>query len=193
MKKIYEIESLEDFKENYPNMFKDHIATIKYSNGNDCIIDFKVPETNICAMKFIYIDGVLNINGDYGYAVFNWYNKKNHILSYLNFKDIGYIMEKCVSSLDSDINGFDVDLFHSDFESFIEDRKEDGSISPNDQYHVPYCETHSDVINYFKETDEYGDDLYETGAFNLGTYLKERPYIWWYGLHTAIKQLESQF
>lgn len=193
MKKIWKIESLEEYRELNKDMFKSHIATYqKLENGNDCIIDFMIPNKRDGWMRFIYIDGVLNINGDYGYAVFNWYNKRNHILAYSTFTSIEYIMEKCVSSEDRDIKGFDVDLFYDEFEEFIQDRKEDEYISKDEEFDIPNVECHEDVISHFKDNyDLYGDDLYETGAFELGTYLAERPYIWWHGLCSACEQLEK--
>lgn len=190
-KKIWEINSLEEYRELNKDMFKEHIATYKkLENGNDCIIEFMKPNTREEWFRFIYIDGVLNINGDYGYAVFNWYNKNNHILSYLTFKDIGYIMSKCLSCKDEDIKGFSYDLFEEEFESFIQERIEEGYIKDNQEYDIPHVECEEDVISHFKNNyNEYGDDLYETEAFKLGTYLDVRPYIWWHGLQTALEEL----
>lgn len=196
MKKIWEIKSLKEYREIHKNMFENHVAKYeKLPNGNDCIIEFMNPIQREHWMRFVYIDGVLNINGDYGYAVFNWYNKENHILAYPTFKDIGYIMSKCVSSKHEDRKGFDMDLFHDEFKKFIEERKEEGCISEdtdNEDYDIPYCEDENDVINHFKHCgDKYGEDIWETGAFELGTFLSERPYIWWHGLCSALEQLEK--
>ena len=193
-KKIWKIDSLQEFRELNKDMFKEHIATYKkLENGNDCIIDFRKPNTKEEWFRFIYIDGVLNINSDYGYAVFNWHNRNNHILAYLKFKDIGYIMSKCVASHDDDIKGFNIDYFHEEFENFIQERKEEGYISEDEEFSVPYCEDENDVINHFKNCgDIYGDDIWESGAFRFGTFLNIRPFIWWYGLHTAIEQLNAK-
>lgn len=193
MKKIWEIQTLKEYREIHKDMFKDHVAKYeKLPNGNDCIIEFMKPDKREHWMRFIYIDGVLNINGDYGYAVFNWYNKRNHILAYPTFTSMGYVMEKCVSSKHEDRKGFDVDLFHEEFEKFIQEQKDGGYISEDEEFDVPYVECHEDVVSHFKDAgDIYGDDLYETGAFELGTYLAERPYIWWHGLCSACEQLEK--
>lgn len=193
MKKIWEIESIEEYRELNKDLFKDHIATYQsLGKGTDCIIDFRVPNSNLGWMRFIYIDGVLNINGDYGYSIFNWYNNKNSILVYPSFTDIGYIMEKCVSAKKEDVKWFDIDLFYEEFEKFIQDRKEEGYIPKDKEFDIPNVDCHEDVISHFKDNyDLYGDDLYETGAFYLGTYLEERPYIWWHGLSSAIEQLTA--
>lgn len=193
IKKIWEVESFTEYRELNSDFFKNHIAKyLKLQDGNDCIIEFAIPDARCGYMRFIYSDGVLTVTGDYGYSVFNWYNKKNHILAYLNFKGIGYAMGKCVAFKNDDVYGFDADLFHSEFEQFIADRKEEGYIKSDYDFDVPYCEDENDVINHFKNAgDKYGEDLYETGAFRFGTYMKERPYIWWHGLFTAIEQLEK--
>lgn len=185
---IRDITSLEDFNKWKPNIFKDHIATIVYENGNNCIIDFKIPETNIGAMKFIYIDGVLNINGDYGYAIFNWYNKANHISVYHRFNSIGYIMEKAVSYKESDVFRFDEDFFMEEFVDFVDERISEGYIDKIIE--TPYCSNEKEVYAYFNENyNLFGDDLAETNVFNLGKYMTERPYIWWFGLQSALEQI----
>ncbi len=190
-KKIWEINSLEEYRELNKDMFKEHIATYKkLENGNDCIIEFMKPNTREEWFRFIYIDGVLNINGDYGYAVFNWYNKNNHILSYLTFKDIGYIMGKAVSYTYEDVHGFNSDLFIKHFEDFIKERKEEGYINSSEDIETPYVEDIEDVINHFKHCGNiYGDDICDDGVFGFGTYLATRPYIWWHGLQTALEEL----
>lgn len=143
--------------------------------------------------RFIYVDGVLNINSDYGYAVFNWYNPNNHILAYTNFKNIGYIMEKAVGYKYEDVHGFNQDLFIKEFEEFVQERKEEGYICRGEDIETPYCEEQEDVINHFKHCgDIYGDDLYESGCLTLGTYLNIRPYIWWHSLNTALEILDKK-
>ena len=59
---------------------------------------------------------------------------------------------------------------------------------------VPHgIESIRDVINLFQDNDgEYGEDLHDTNAYSLGQYVAERPYLWWYGLQSALKQLEEQ-
>lgn len=193
MKKIWEIESLEEYRKLNKDMFKDHVATYQsLGKGTDCIIDFREPNSNLGWMRFIYIDGVLNINGDYGYVIFNWYNNKNSIKVYPRFTSIGYIMEKCVSAKKEDIKGFDIDLFYEEFEKFIQGRKDDGYISEDIEFDIPTIECHENVISHFMDNYYlYGKDLWETEAFELGTYLEERPYIWWHGLTSAIEQLTA--
>ena len=50
----------------------------------------------------------------------------------------------------------------------------------------------NDVISHFQDNDKYGDDLFETNAYTLGRYVEVRPYLWWFGLQTALKLLEEQ-
>lgn len=194
MKKIWEIESLEEYRELNKSTFKDHVATYQsLGKGTDCIIDFRVPNSSLGWMRFVYIDGVLNINGDYGYSIFNWYNNKNSILVYPLFTSIGYILEKCVSAKKEDIKGFDIDLFYVEYKKFIQERKDDGYIPKDKEFDIPNIESHEEVLSHFiNNYREYGDDLWDTEALELGSYIEERPYIWWHGLSSAIEQLTAK-
>lgn len=192
MKNIWEIKDLQEYREIKKDMFSKHVAKFtKLENGNDCIIEFMIPGQREFWMRFIYIDGVLNINGDYGYAVFNWYNSSNHILAHLNFKNIGYVMSKCKAARDAEVYSFSVDLFNKEFDEFISERKEEGYIDEDFEINTYYIEDEYDVISFFKDNhDEFGDDL--PHVEDMGTYLNERPYIWWHGLHSALEQLEEK-
>ena len=193
-KKIYEYNSFNEYKENNTTLFKHHIASFeKLPNGNDCIVTFENPDTKCGAMKFVYVDGVLHVQGDYGYASFNWYNKRNHILVYGTFSSFGYVLSKLVSVKEDDLYGWDYNLFNKDFKKLIEDRLNCGYEIDEEYREIPNCESLTDVISYFSDNyDNYGEDLHETGAYTLGRYVNERPYIWWFGLHSALKQLEEK-
>ncbi|MDQ7067777.1 MAG: hypothetical protein Q9M40_07280 [Sulfurimonas sp.] len=174
---------------------KKHKATLQnLPTGNDCIITFEDPDTSNGAMKFVYVDGALHIQGDYGNATFNWNNKNNHILAYGTFNSFGYVLSKLVSCNDNELNGWDSDLFAKEWEEFIQDRLEEGYTIEPDMTELPYAiENIHNVITFFMEhSEEYGNDLFDTGAYTLGQYVKERPYMWWQGLQTALDMLEQQ-
>lgn len=61
-KKIWEINSLEEYKQLNPDMFKNHIAVFKplgqildTDNDNDCVLSFKRTDTIEGYFRFIYI------------------------------------------------------------------------------------------------------------------------------------------
>jgi len=187
--------TLRDFKEQNKDLFKNHIAEIVKLDGNDgkdCIIYFKDPNTTDGNMMFTYINGIIAVSGDYGYAMFNWYNKNNHILAYANFYDISYILSKLVAS--EEYKKFDVNQFYADFEEFKNDLLEGGYVYSKeelDEIEAPYVENECDVANYFNDFSLVAD-VYEFGVYDFGIKLSERVYIWWYGLQSALKQLEAK-
>lgn len=193
-KKIWEYKGYQEYKNENPDTFKEHVAVFQKLNvENDCVIIFQKPNSGEGAMKFVYVDGVLTIQGDYGYASFNWHNPRNHILAYGGFDSFGYVLSKLVSVKDDELYGWDEDLFHKEFREFVEDRKEGGYIEKDEEVDEPSCYGLHDVASHFQNIDEeYGQDLFETNAYTLGRYVTERPYLWWYGLQTALNYLEGQ-
>jgi len=196
-KKIYEIIDLDDYKNENKDLFNGYDATIEKLDGNDgrdCIITFKRTDTVQGSMRFIYINGVLSVNGDYGYAVYNWYNKNNHISAYGRFNSFGYILSKIVAS--GNYKKFSEELFFKEFDDWKQHLVDDGYITlkEKDLIEKPHsiC-NENDVVNYFDNFDtELIDDIYEFGVYEFGAYVSERPYIWWYGLQTALKILEEK-
>lgn len=193
-KKIYEYKSFDDYKENNKEVFKEHKATFKKLDIlNDCIITFERPDSSEGAMKFIYIDGVITVQGDFGYAVYNWHNPRNHILAYGGFNSFGYVLSKLEAVNDNELYGWDYDFFTKEFNEFIKDRLECGYEIDKEHQEVPYgIEGLHNVATHFQNSDDYGEDLYESGAYTLGQYVNERPYLWWYGLQTALSILEKE-
>ena len=185
---------LQDFKQNNPNLFKNHNASIIKLDGNegrDCIIEFKQPDTNAGKMTFTYIDGVLSISGDYGYAMFDWYNKNNHILVYPTFTNLGYVLEKCRAS--EDYYKFDEDLFFNNFREWRKQLVEDGYIESVDEIEEPFgMESSCDARVFFNDLEGKISDLWEHGVYDFGRYINERPFIWWHGLQIALEKLEQQ-
>ena len=193
MKNIALIEDFEEFKKEYSSLYDNHIATIQELNGNngrDCIVRFKNPNSMEGSLMFTYIDGILSISGDYGYAMFNWHNKKNHILANLGFDSFGYVSEKMVAS--DKVTDFDSDLFHLDFDKWKKQLIEEGHDSDFiDSIDTPYVEDESDVINFFKNFTKI-DDVCEYGCYQFGMYTTWQTYARWYGFQEALKQIEER-
>ena len=192
-KKIWEYESFQEFKEENKHIFKNHIAVFqKLEIKNDCIITFENPKCREGAMKFIYVDGVITVRGDYGTASFNWHNPNNHILAYGQFDSFGYILSKLEAIPKEGTREFDSDLFTIEFKEFISYKSEEGYINNTFDTKVPHVEKQCDVVQYMNDNyDNLGGDL-EAEDYDLGMYTTERPYLWWYGLQTALNILEKE-
>lgn len=188
-KKIWQYKDFQEYKDENPDTFNKHVASFqKLEIGNDCVIAFENPNCSEGAMKFVYVDGVLTVQGDYGNASFNWYNPKNHILAYGTFNSFGYVLSKLEAVQREGIKDFDVDLFHIEFKEFIDNLIE-GGYAVDDE--VPYVESQCDVVQYMNDNyEKYGGDL-EASDYELGMFVTERPYLWWQGLQTALKLLED--
>lgn len=81
-------------------LFADHVAVLDEHHNTqwDCIIDFRNPKGSDDWFRFIYLNGYLTIQSDYGHSIFNWGNPKNAMSWMANLKNPGYILEKCVAS-----------------------------------------------------------------------------------------------
>lgn len=97
----------QDFIEKKETTFDEHIATkIPLTTGgpHDCYIRFSKPNTSNGALEFIYINGYLTIQGDYGNASFTWNNPNNSIEKLAEFaKNFNYFTEKTQSAANTDI------------------------------------------------------------------------------------------
>jgi len=178
-------ENLVDYIEKNKKMFDDYDVHYKELEENDCIIKLQKGDLNEGHIKFIYIDGVLTIAGDYGYAVFDWHNRTNNILAYQNFKDIGYIMSKCKAFDENDVYSFNPDLAEEELKELAEEYEFDVE-------NVPYFESkeHRDSWMYENASRLY-DDAYEIGLYKVGSEMAERPFIWWTGLNVCLKYIEE--
>jgi len=192
-KRMWEYKDFDEFKAENSDVFKNHKAFFTgLEVGNDCIIVFENPRCSEGAMKFVYVDGVLTVQGDYGNASYNWHNPKNHILAYGTFNSFGYILSKLEAVQREGIKDFDVDLFHIEFKEFISDKKECGYLDDDFDCEVPHVEGQCGVVQYMNDNyDAFGGDL-ELEDYELGMFVTERPYLWWFGLQTALKLLENQ-
>lgn len=186
MKNVWEYSSFEEYKEENKNIFNKHDIEYIELGGKNCILKFKELDTEIMAITFTYVDGVLTISGDLGYAVFTWNNPKNHILAHLNFKSIGYVMEKCVAYKDEDVNEFSSELAQKYLTEIFEEYE------LKDMDDIPYFESSFDRDCWcYDNADNLFDCAYETGIYKVGDYLGERPYLWWTAFHLALKKLEE--
>jgi len=187
MKKIWEIAGLDEFKSEYENMFSHHTIDYKSLGGNDCILSFAEQNKYAESLKFLYVDGILTITGDYGSAIFNWHNKSNHILAHLKFNSLGYIMEKCVARDENDVKGFDSDLAVKEFQDILDENEVEY------EEEIPYFESamHRDAWMY-ENANSIIDEPYETGLYTVGDYLQDRVYIWWFAFHKALNLLEEE-
>jgi len=192
-KKMWEYKDFDEYKKENSDTFENHKAFYtSLEDGNDCIIDFKNLFSSEGAMKFVYIDGVLTIQGDYGNASFNWHNPKNHILAYGTFNSFGYVLSKLEAVPREGIKDFDAELFQKECSEFIENLKESGVFESYDDIEIPYLENHCQVVEYMNDNYEnFGGDL-EAQDYELGMHVTERPYLWWFGLQTALKMLEDK-
>lgn len=192
-KKIYEYESFQQYKDENTDTFKNH--SVRYINlglKNDCMIIFENPNCSEGAMKFVYIDGVLTVQGDYGTASFNWHNPNNHILVYGTFNSFGYILSKIESIPKEGIKEFNSDLFQEEFVEFINEKLEYGYDLIGLDFNQNQVENHCHVVELMNENYElFGGDL-EAEDYELGMYTTERPYVWWQGLQTALDMLEKE-
>jgi hypothetical protein len=107
MKNFSNLEQWIKYKNN-KEIFDNHIATMtKLPTGkNDVYIHFEREDTSNGWMDFIYCNGYLTIQGDYGNASFCWYNKRNTIEVLAGFAhNFGYFLSKLLSSERNDIGG----------------------------------------------------------------------------------------
>lgn len=192
-KAIYKYEDYNEYKKENAAMWDEHkVSHQKLPEGNDCIITFEKPEHSDGAMRFVYVAGVLTIQGDYGYSVFNWYNKNNHILAYLSFDSFEYVMSKLVSGRGDDVFGFNSDLCEEDIMEFLKNRVEEGYLEEIPNTYIPYMENQCQATMFMIDNyDKFGGDL-EGSDYEPGKYLEERSHIQWFGLQTAIRLLDKQ-
>ena len=184
MKEIWEYSSLKEYKKDKQHMFNEHKLEYVDLGGKNCILKFKKPDTVVMAITFTYIDGVLTISGDLGYAIFNWCNQKNNILAHLNFKNIGYIMEKCVAYKEEDVRCFDSDLAQKELAEIFEENEVDLD-------RLPYFENKYERDCWcYEKAEELIRDAFETGIYKVGDYLGVRPFLWWTAFHLALEELE---
>lgn len=192
--------SLDDFISDYKTMFDKHIATKTMLQNNDCILTFTEPNTKQRHITFVYIDGYLHIQGDFGCASFTWHNPRNTIEQLASFANgIGYFLSKMESGgrsvtpsslmkeWDSDICISQVLEYFKEHEIEIEDWEE---------YYdwKQYTESFSDWTVFLNENGAnfFQDDDYYEYAYDFGVTTNIKCFIWAYGLIKAVKFLEKE-
>jgi len=199
VKNFNNLESWIKYKNN-KEIFNNHIATItKLPTGkNDVYINFKREDTNDGWMDFIYCNGYLTIQGDYGSASFCWYNKNNTIEVLAKFaENLGYFLSKLLSAEKSNINGtllqdFDGDECIKEVETYFKenelaiskDYKDDWKKNTND---------HTEWVTFCRENgaDFFQDEDYWDFAYDFGRYTLNKAYLYAYGLIKAVEYLQK--
>ena len=190
-------EDFEDFVSKNKNLFDNHVAKItKIDTGeNDCIIEFKRPDTSNGAMVILYIKGYLTFQGDYGNGSFTWYNPKN-TLAWMANTGFDYFMDKLCSGETGDAIGlmkdFDTDLCIEQAEAYIKEYGIEVSEDEACKYSGWKASTGSQAewLAFLRKSGEeaFGNDWWEVVP-NFGVHIKERAYIWKYGLIKAVEFL----
>lgn len=190
---------LKDFLIENKNMFDSHIAIkTMLDNNNDCIIRFAKPDTKEQIITFVYIDGYLHVQGDYGCASFSWYNPRNTIEKLAEFAgNEGYFLSKMLSSgksvaPSSMMKEWDADIcIDMVLEHFKENEIEVGNNFDNWRKHT---ESFSDWAVFLNKNgaDFFDDDDYYEYAYDFGLATNTKCFIWLYGLIKATDFLKNK-
>ena len=194
--------SYEEYTKTNKDVFDKHVA-IRHAlptGKNDCIVEFKDPETTDGAMVFIYCKGYLTIQGDYGNGSFTWYNPRN-TLEWVANTGFDYFMEK-IRSGECSGNGlglmqdYDQDLCIESVKKYLKEYE----CEVNEDEQCPHTGWIAHTDSYFewiaylndKGNEVFGDDWYECAPY-FGVKTAKRAYLWKYGLQCAIKSLKAEF
>lgn len=183
----------EDFVKRNKDLFDKHVAKVtKVDTGeNDCIVEFKDPETNNGAMVFTYIKGYLSIQGDYGCGSFTWYNSRN-TLEWMSNTGFCYFMSKLTSGESSEgsklMREHDQDHCIASVEEYIKDYELE---MPDDDW-KEHTEDYYEWVSWLRENGEeyFGDDHYEW-SYEAGITYRTRAYFWKYGLIKAVEYINN--
>jgi hypothetical protein len=174
-------------------MFDNHIAErIDLPTGaNDCYIKFKDKATSNGAMDFIYINGYLTIQGDYGNSSYSWFNRNNTIEVLAGFaSNIGYFLEKIQSTDGRDgLYEWSQDRCIDTVQNFIDEY--DVELTARNDDWENHTESHCEWINFmYKYGDTLNDDDYS--LYDAGNFVRTRFYIHAYGLIKAMEYLKGE-
>lgn len=186
--------NFEDFVRKNNNLFDKHVAKItKIDTGeNDCIVEFKRPDTSDGAMVILYIKGYLTFQGDYGNGSFTWYNPRN-TLGWMADTGFGYFMSK-IQSCEDGISGvimteYDQDYCIKTIKNYIKEYELD---VPDDDWEDA-TEDYFEWVYFLRQNGEeyFGQDHYEW-TYRAGITVKTRAYIWKYALIKAVEFLNIE-
>lgn len=181
------------------NVFDTHIAKRidLPTDKNDCFIHFQSPNTSDGWMDFIYCNGTLTIQGDYGNCSLCWHNNNNTIENISKFaSNMGYFLSKLESSEPCSIPNkhmmeFDSEVCIKEVQEYI--KENELKISDDFEYWENETEHHNRWVTFCqKHGKEFFNDYdFWEYAFDFGQYLNGRTYLWCYGLIKAIEYLEK--
>jgi len=186
--------------DNNKHIFDKHIATRTNlpTGKNDCCIHFEDPETSNGWMDFIYCNGVLTIQGDYGNCSLCWYNKTNSIEVLANFAwNMGYFLSKLESAERCEIpNRYALEFNQDACIEQVEKDFEDSEKTINEEFDAweYHTEDYHSWIAFCREDGEkffQDQDAWEY-MYNYGQVNTQRAYLWCYGLIKAIEYMEKE-
>ena len=189
---------------NFKQLFADHMTVIDEHHNTqwDCIIEFRNPKGSDDWFRFIYLNGYLTIQSDYGHSIFTWCNPKNSMTWMANLKNEGYILEKCVASsiidCGSHFKEYNETHAYNEYKDWIENFKEEWKENEDHDY---ICNLNFPTLNfesydrmkesvyvklykYMNDNDLNYDDLHE-----FGIDIHRRFYVQWAALYYACEQL----
>ena len=191
----------------FKDMFKDHVAILDEHHNTqwDCIIEFRNQKGSEDWFRFIYLNGYLTIQSDYGHSIFTWGNPKNSMSWMAGLKNEGYILEKCVASsiieCGSNFKHYDESLALTEYNDWIINFKEewkenedhDTIVNLNfpklnfESYDRMKESVYVKLYNYLYNNDLCYDELHE---FGIG--IHRRFYVQWAALYYACEKLWSK-
>ena len=190
--------SLDDFISDHKTMFDKHIATKTMLQNNDCILTFAEPNTKERHITFVYIDGYLHIQGDYGCASFTWHNPRNTIEQLASFANgIGYFLSKMESggrsvTPSSLMKEWDSDVCISQVSEYFKDNEIKLDEDEFDDW-KRNTESFSEWMEFLNENGAnfFQDEDYYTYGYDFGVITNIKCFIWAYGLIKAVEFLEK--
>jgi len=166
------------------DLFKDHKIFNYKKDGNNWSFRFQsgIPDEKDNNrgngwMNFQFNDGFLIITGDYGNAIFTWYNKETSLDWISNITSIGYFMEKCIAN--DLVERWDPELVRKNVQEYI--KEYDLTIKDSWENHI---DSKMDWISYLmNNADKFKD--YECELYDTGVYTHPRVYVWKRALECA--------
>ena len=151
-------------------------------------------------MDFIYCNGVLTIQGDYGNCSFCWHNKRNTIKILAGFAwNLGYFLSKLESAGECSFGGtflreFDTNTCIKDVENHFKENKL--TFSKNWKDKDNWKKYTSDHFNWMIFCREHGREFFQDedywNCYSFGIYTVDRAYLYAYGLIKAMEFLEKE-
>ena len=185
----------------FDDLFKDHQALIideNFATETKLIVDFKQPDNNQDWFKFIYVDGILTIQSDYGHSMFTWWDKKLGINWISLREDEGYILEKClcssVNSIGEPFKEYDEREAKKAYSKMVDNIRANYAVKPGDFPRFD-CSDYFEMINSVNRLYIFCND-YDISEEYINTYMgvitSRRFFVQWAALRKAIGQLVNK-